>query len=49
MPNEAGYARYDDRTSTMLGESAQLLLDRYGADLRALGEEVGREPDLLNE
>lgn len=43
--NEAGYARYDERTSTMLGETAALLLDRYGGDLRRLREEAGRDPD----
>lgn len=43
--NEAGYARYDERTSTMLGETAEMLLDRYGGDLRNLREEAGREPD----
>src|SRR5215203_1755098 len=34
--NQAGYARYDERTSTMLGEDAGLLLDRYRGDLRRL-------------
>ena len=43
--NEAGYARYDERTSTMLGDMAQLLLDRYGGDLRKLREEADREPE----
>ena len=42
--NEAGYARYDERTSTMLGETADMLLDRYGGDLRKLREEAGRDP-----
>lgn len=42
--NEAGYARYDERTSSMLGDSAQLALDRYGGDLRKLREEAGRDP-----
>ncbi len=32
--NEAGYARYDERTATMLGETAGMLLDRYSGDLR---------------
>jgi hypothetical protein len=41
--NEAGYARYDERTSTMLGETADLVLDRYGGDLRRLREEAGRD------
>lgn len=47
--NEAGYARYDERTSTMLGDSAQQLLDRYGGDLRKLREEAGREPERERE
>lgn len=41
--NEAGYARYDERTATMLGETADFLLERYGGDLRKLREEAGRE------
>ncbi|NED96975.1 endonuclease [Phytoactinopolyspora alkaliphila] len=36
------YRRYDERTATMLGEGAGLLLDRYGGDLRRLyGEAAG--------
>lgn len=42
--NEAGYARYDERTSTMLGETAELALDRYGGDLRKLRAEADRDP-----
>lgn len=42
--NESGYARYDERTSTMLGETSRMLLDRYGGDLRRLREEAGRDP-----
>lgn len=42
--NEAGYARYDERTSTMLGESAQLLVDRYRGDLRRLRDEAEGDP-----
>lgn len=42
--NESGYARYDERTSAMLGETSDLLLDRYGGDLRRLRDEAGREP-----
>ena len=41
--NEAGYARYDERTSTMLGDMARLLLGRYGGDLRKFREEADRE------
>jgi endonuclease III len=43
--NEAGYARYDERTATMLGETADLIVERYGGDLRKLRKEAGRDPD----
>ncbi len=39
-----GYKRYDERTSTMLGDTAQRLLDVYGGDLRRLREEAERDP-----
>lgn len=42
-----GYKRYDERTSTMLGQTAERLLDRYGGDLRKLREEADR--DVKNE
>src|SRR5215211_7792207 len=42
--NRAGYARYDERTSTMLGETSRFLLDRYNGDLRRLREEAGHQP-----
>jgi len=32
----AGYRRYDERTATQLREMAELVLDRYGGDLRRL-------------
>ena len=35
-----GYKRYDERTSTMLGETAQILLEVYSGDLRKLREEA---------
>lgn len=38
--NRAGYARYDERTATMLGDAADLLLDRYRGDLRRLRDEA---------
>ena len=51
--NEAGYARYDERTSSMLGDTCDFLLDRYRGDLRRLRDEadrvVGRERELLKE
>ncbi|MBA2530349.1 MAG: hypothetical protein H0V19_10410 [Euzebyales bacterium] len=43
--NEAGYARYDERTAGMLGDTSVLLLDRYGGDLRRLREQAQRDPD----
>ena len=42
--DEGGYVRYDERTSTMLGETAQMLLDLYQGDLRNLRISAGREP-----
>lgn len=42
--NHSGYARYDERTSTMLGDTAEMLLDRYDGDLRQLREEAERDP-----
>jgi endonuclease III len=35
------YRRYDERTSTMLGDAAQLCLDRWRGDLRRLHKEAG--------
>lgn len=37
-----GYKRYDERTSTMLGDTATFLLDKYKGDLRNLREAAGR-------
>jgi endonuclease III len=49
--NRAGYARYDERTSRMLGDTSELLLERYRGDLRRLRDEAahdpGRERELL--
>lgn len=42
--NRSGYARYDERTSTMLGDTATFLLGRYDGDLRNLREEAERDP-----
>lgn len=41
--NKAGYARYDESTSRMLGETVSTLLDAYGGDLRSIREEAGRD------
>lgn len=43
--NRSGYARYDESTSRMLGDTTDLLLREYGGDLRALREEAGRDPE----
>lgn len=42
--DEGGYARYDERTSTMLGDMAQVLVNRYQGDLRRLREAANRDP-----
>lgn len=51
--NASGYARYDESTSRMLGETADLLADRYGGDLRKLRAQadgdVGKLRRLLTE
>jgi endonuclease III len=41
------YRRYDERTSTMLGDGAGLLDDRWGGDLRRLRDEAGGEPGRI--
>lgn len=43
--NESGYARYDESTSRMLGQTTDLLVDRYQGDLRNLRDEAERDPD----
>jgi endonuclease III len=42
--NHSGYARYDESTARMLGDTVQLLIDEYGGDLRELRETAGRDP-----
>lgn len=42
--NESGYARYDERTSSMLGEMADKLLEDYGGDLRKLRAKAEQDP-----
>jgi endonuclease III len=41
----AGYRRYDERTATQLMEMAELVLDRYGGDLRRLAQEADDDVD----
>jgi hypothetical protein len=43
--NDAGYARYDESTSRMLGETAEMLIKRYDGDLRRLREDADHTPD----
>jgi hypothetical protein len=45
--NRAGYARYDESTSRMLGDTCDLVIDRYGGDLRVLRDEAGRDQARL--
>ncbi|MEV0186193.1 endonuclease [Streptomyces sp. NPDC050625] len=45
---EGGYRRYDERTSTMLGKGAELLLERYDGDLRRLREEPDPRQALMD-
>lgn len=47
-----GYRRYDERTSTMLGDGAELVLDRHRGDLRRLrlgASDTGEIRDRLQE
>jgi hypothetical protein len=44
--NQSGYARYDERTATMLADTATLLLDRYRGDLRRLRAAAAADPDV---
>ena len=43
--NRAGYARYDESTARMLGDTADLLMNRYRGDLRRLRQEARQDPD----
>lgn len=43
--NANGYARYDESTARMLGDTCEMLRERYRGDLRHLREQAGREPD----
>jgi endonuclease III len=38
-----GYKRYDERTSTMLGDTAALVVGKYKGDLRKLRDAAGRD------
>ena len=43
--NRSGYARYDESTARMLGESCALMLRKYGGDLRKLRAAAERDPE----
>lgn len=49
--NRAGYARYDESTARMLGDTASLLLDDYDGDLRQLraaaDDDAGQQRERL--
>lgn len=38
-----GYKRYDERTATMLGDTAQMILESYDGDLARLRQEAGQD------
>jgi endonuclease III len=42
------YRRYDERTSTMLGHTADLVLHQWNGDLRNLHAEAGDDPRALS-
>lgn len=40
------YRRYDERTATMLGDGAELVIERWRGDLRRLHDETGSTAEL---
>lgn len=46
---QGGYRRYDESTSTALGDGARLILDTWSGDLRKLRAEAGRDPAAIRE
>src|SRR5262245_38132882 len=42
--NRPGYARYDERTARMLGDTTTLLIERYRGDLRRLRAAADQDP-----
>ena len=42
--NGAGFARMDESYARMIGEAADLLIERYHGDLRKLRDAAGRDP-----
>ena len=47
--NRSGYARYDESTARYLQRSTDLLVERYGGDLRRLRDESGGDVSELSE
>jgi endonuclease III len=43
------YVRYDESTASRLGDTASIVLDKYGGDLRRLAVEAGRDPEKAAE
>ena len=43
--NRAGYARYDESTSRMLGDTSEHLIEAYDGDLRRLRERAGQDAE----
>jgi hypothetical protein len=43
--NRSGYARYDESTSRMLGDTCAMLSEKYGGDLRRLRKAAGADPE----
>jgi hypothetical protein len=43
--HDAGYARYQEKTTSMLAETANLLLDRYGGDILKLWKAATHRSD----
>lgn len=46
--NDHGYARYDESTSTMLGDTAAAVRERCGGDLRRLRDVADHDPERLH-
>ncbi|MFW5804684.1 MAG: hypothetical protein ACOCWG_05590 [bacterium] len=45
--NEAHYTRYQERTSTFLGDLSKKILEEYDGDLRKLREKAGKNPQKM--
>ena len=45
----AHYVRYDESTATRLGECADLVIERYGGDLRRLARDADERTDRIEE